>query len=155
MRQVNCIKCGKAVTYKTKPPKWCKQCKPKKKGYKKKWTHKGSKEALMFKILNQVFPDEEYINNGYYSWLLSPRSAPMQLDRYYPKLKLAFEYMGSQHYEFNKYFHRTKDAFVYLQECDIIKRKICKDKGISLIEIRHDEDITIDLIKSKLEGGDV
>jgi hypothetical protein len=50
-----------------------------------------SHEELMFKILREMFPDEEYIRNGYYSFLMSPKQMPMQLDMYFPKMKLAFE----------------------------------------------------------------
>ncbi len=157
MKTSKCSHCNKDITYKTKPPIRCKACWKKyhsnnKTKRKKKWTHKGSKEALMFKVLNDMFPKDEYINNGYYSWLISPRGAPMQLDRYYPDLKIAFELQGIQHYEHTTYYHKTLSSFKYLQECDIIKKDTCEKRGITLIEIRYDEDISDNLIQTKLEG---
>lgn len=87
------------MSYKTKPPKKCTKCKnaekklKRKKRRRKKSPHSSerSKERIMFKVLSKLMPAEEYIQNGYYSWLLSPKNQPMQLDIYFPRLKLAFE----------------------------------------------------------------
>jgi hypothetical protein len=122
---------------------------------KKKTSPYRSKEYLMFTILDEIFTNEYYIRNGYYSFLISPKGEPMQLDIFYPDRKLAFEYDGRQHSEYNPYFHKTKKQFRYLQECDILKDKICKEMGITLIRISHDKKITKDLIIEKLKksGG--
>ena len=85
-----CASCGKPVPYTTKPIKYCANCrKPTKKRYKHK--AKGSNgERGLFALLDK-FIRADYVNNGYYSFLRSPKGAPLQLDRYYPDLKLAFE----------------------------------------------------------------
>ena len=94
-----CIECGTEMEYKTNPPKRCPPCKTKrakKKGKanrnrKKKTSPYRSKEYLMFTILDEIFTNEYYIRNGYYSFLISPKGEPMQLDIFYPDRKLAFE----------------------------------------------------------------
>lgn len=45
----------------------------------------------MFTVLDEIFTNEYYIRNGYYSFLISPKGEPMQLDIFYPDRKLAFE----------------------------------------------------------------
>ena len=93
-----CIECGGELFYKTNPPKRCEKCKnarAKKKGNnnrkRKKRNPDFSKEFAMFTILDEIFKGETYIRNGYYSFLISPKGQPMQLDIYYPDRKLALE----------------------------------------------------------------
>ena len=74
----------------------------------------------------------------------------LELDIYIPELKLAFEYMGKQHYEWIDYFHKTKEEFELLQYRDKCKKKICKIKGITLIRIRYDEKLSEQLVLTKL-----
>jgi hypothetical protein len=102
--------------------------------------------------LNSIFPNALYIDNGYYSFLLSPKKAPLQLDRYYPDLKIAFEYDGEQHKTYNPYMHKTQAAFAYLQECDRMKNEYCKALGIHLIRISHEKKITKQYILERLDA---
>jgi len=53
---------------------------------------------------------------------ISPK-ATLELDGYNDDLKLALEYNGRQHYEYNVFFHRNDIAnFTKQQEHDIVKR---------------------------------
>lgn len=61
----------------------------------------------------------------------------LELDCYNAQLNLAVEYNGEQHYKFIPYFHKTRDAFYNQQYRDRIKRDICKEKGIVLIEVPY------------------
>ncbi len=61
----------------------------------------------------------------------------LELDGYNDKLKLGFEYSGSQHYQYNPYFHRTIDDFTSQQNRDETKRRLCQINGITLIEIPY------------------
>lgn len=124
----------------------------KKKTRKRKPANKNTQgELLLFNVLNQCIQDQEYINHGYYSFLKSPKGKPMQLDRYYPDLKLAFEFQGEQHFKFNKWIHKTEDNFLYYQKCDKLKKKICKEKGITLIEVMYNHKINKDSILMDIE----
>lgn len=100
IKTTKCVDCNKEVEYKTNKPKRCTKCKEKrarKKGKANRTYKKGnkntewSKEYLMFQILDGIFPGEYYIRNGYYSFLISPKGEPMQLDIFYPDRKLALE----------------------------------------------------------------
>lgn len=122
----------------------CKACRA-----KEKPTGNSKLESNVFGILNGLFRDE-YINNGFYSWLMSPKHAPMQLDRYYPDIKLAFEIQGIQHLQYTPYYHRKQEDFKYLQKCDSIKAQICAQRKITLIHVKYNEVLSRDLILSKL-----
>lgn len=60
-----------------------------------------------------------------------------ELDMYCEDLKLAFEYNGSQHYEYNKFFHRHNIDFEYQRVSDKYKRNICEKHGITVITIPY------------------
>ena len=55
-----------------------------------------------------------------------------KLDFYIPKLSLAFEVQGAQHFKFTKCFHRTKENFIRQKNNDEIKLKWCQKNGIFL-----------------------
>jgi hypothetical protein len=153
-----CKICKKDIKYTTKIPIKCSTCKItkttngkkpiKKKSYKKKPGNKNTQgELVLFRALDKLLKNEDYINHGYYSILKSPKGYPMQLDRYYPELKLAFEFDGKQHEQYSKYIHKTKANFDYYKECDILKEKQCKDNKITLIRVAYNYKISPEAIK--------
>lgn len=158
MKKTTCTDCGNEVFYKTNKPKRCATCREKREmrfKHRKKKLIRSKKEGEMQRVLNQLFPHEDYIDNGYYSWLMSPKGAPLQLDRYYPRLKLAFEFNGQQHYKYNPYMHQSIEAFQYLQKCDAKKKKDCKRKGVHLITIKYTKKITKEYIIKRLDQAGI
>jgi hypothetical protein len=136
--------CKKIKPAKVKPeaPKTKRRRFPKNKG--------GKAESAMFQALDALFPNQPFINNGYYSFMLSPSNSPLQLDRYYPAFNLAFEYDGRQHDEYIKYIHKARTNFIYQQVCDKIKDKKCIEHGVTLIRISHKDKLTLDLIRERI-----
>jgi hypothetical protein len=61
----------------------------------------------------------------------------LELDCYNPELRIAVEYNGIQHYQYNAYMHRNKEAFLNQKYRDDMKRRICKEHGILLIEVPY------------------
>lgn len=61
----------------------------------------------------------------------------LELDCYSPELKLALEYNGKQHYEFSPIFHKTKTDFYNQKYRDEIKKRLCYENGIDLIEVPY------------------
>lgn len=151
-----CQDCSKELTYKTKKPNLCKECHEIKFGsrnfYKKPKAipTKSKGEFFLNKILNEMFPEVSSIDGGYYSFLPSPKGYPMQLDRYYPRLHLAFEFNGKQHEADSEFFYGKEEEFKYQQECDELKAKLCKDNHIMVINVNYNELITKELIIGKL-----
>ncbi len=144
-KTASCTKCGAKLNYKTKKPKFCKKCNPYKGVYKQPKANlpqQSKSEREMHKVMAMILPNDEYIIGGYYNWLMSPKNQPMQLDMFFPKLNLAFEFNGRQHYTYNSYMHKTKEAFEYLRACDKLKARLCVEQGINLLTIKYDKDIT-------------
>jgi hypothetical protein len=61
-------------------------------------------------------------------WLRNSTGFLLELDGYSSELNLAFEHQGRQHYKEIRFFKNKKNH-------DIEKRKLCKQKGVTLIEI--------------------
>jgi hypothetical protein len=61
----------------------------------------------------------------------------LELDCYDHQLKLAVEYNGEQHYNYIPYFHKNKEAFLNQKYRDDMKRRICKENNIVLIEVPY------------------
>lgn len=60
------------------------------------------------------------------------------LDFYMPHHQLAFEFQGTQHDKFNKFFHGDSKGFKQSRERDSRKRAWCELNEIDLIEVRDD-----------------
>ena len=61
----------------------------------------------------------------------------LELDCYNRELRLAVEYNGAQHYKYIPYFHRNKEHFMNQKYRDDMKRRICKENGIMLVEVPY------------------
>ena len=80
----------------------------------------------------------------------------LELDCFNPGLRLAVEYNGIQHDKFVPYFHKNKEAFYNQKYRDELKRRMCKDNMITLIEVPHTvkvENIKNYLTKELLKHG--
>lgn len=61
----------------------------------------------------------------------------LELDCFNQELKLAVEYNGIQHYKFTPYFHKSHEHFLTQKYRDYMKRNLCRDAGITLIEVPY------------------
>jgi hypothetical protein len=74
----------------------------------------------------------------------------LELDGYCEEASAAFEYQGKQHIEFVPHFHRNGESDLVAQmERDERKRRLCKEHGITLIEIEYKVTYK-DMVKLKL-----
>jgi hypothetical protein len=87
-------------------------------------------EHLFRKPFNKARPD--FLRNP-----VTGGNFNLELDCYNPNLRLAVEYNGAQHYKYIPYFHRNKEHFVNQKYRDDMKRRICREKGICLIEVPY------------------
>lgn len=65
----------------------------------------------------------------------------LELDCYEESLKLGVEYNGVQHYKHVPYFHKNKEAFRNQCYRDELKRRMCRDNRINLIEVPYTVEI--------------
>lgn len=86
----------------------------------------------MFQLLSGIFLQKILTNYRLNTSSVSTTTPSIELDFYLPSVKLAFEYQGDQHFE------QTFRGDVQNQmERDNVKRQLCKQLGISLIEIPY------------------
>ncbi|ABF82063.1 hypothetical protein MIV033L [Invertebrate iridescent virus 3] len=61
----------------------------------------------------------------------------LEIDCFNPTIGLGVEYNGKQHYAFNDFFHRNKEAAMNQQYRDELKRRMCHENGVVLIEVPY------------------
>lgn len=91
-------------------------------------------QSLIFRTLQELLPDNTHIEYNYaHPQLRYENGQNMELDVFVPAYALAFEYQGEQHYHELSHF-LSGDV---VQEKDIQKRKLCRNIGITLIEVPY------------------
>ena len=105
---------------------------------------KGAKELLRF--VQEIFPHQktELEHN------IAVRGG-LFIDIYLPGLMVGFEFDGQQHFEYCEHFHGSRESFIKAQKRDHEKDDICRSQGITLIRVAYNEEMTKDLVLSKLE----
>jgi hypothetical protein len=88
-------------------------------------------ENIFKRPFNKSRPD--FLNNP-----VTGGNFNLELDCYNEDLGIAVEYHGIQHTKYTPYFHKNYEAFLNQKYRDDMKRRICKEKGIYLIEVYHD-----------------
>lgn len=68
-------------------------------------------------------------------WMTGPTGWPLELDFYIEELSIAIEVQGAQHFQFVEHFHHEYSQFEKRQEFDALKKRICRKRGIELVEI--------------------
>lgn len=116
---------------------------------------KGEKRCreVLEKIFNKKFPNcrPDFLNNP-----VTGGSHNLELDCFCDELKLCVEYSGKQHYEYIPYFHKNKEAFQNQKYRDFMKKTMCKDNDITLIEVPYTvkvEEIEEYLVKELKQRG--
>lgn len=107
-------------------------------------------ERRMKQLLDEIYPNEQRQDNIKPKWLKNPSTGkPLELDRYYPNLRLAFEYNGLQHYEicFGNNEQREQNRLIAQQQRDEAKQKLCANKDVTLIVVTYEDFLTIEHLK--------
>lgn len=104
---------------------------------------RGYLERLFSRSFAKARPD--FLNNP-----VTGGKFNLELDCYNPELKLALEYHGAQHYKFTPHFHKSREAFYNQKYRDQLKRMLCRENGISLIEVPYNVDNIENYINDEL-----
>lgn len=67
---------------------------------------------------------------------------PLRFDGYFAGHNLLVEAHGRQHFEFNRFWHKTQEEFERRMDTDIQKRQRANALGFKVLEIRYDEPFT-------------
>ena len=77
----------------------------------------------------------------------------LELDRYCKQLKLAFEFDGIQHHEYQNLFHKSEREFNRQSQRDEMKNRKCKRQGTTLTRIKYDVTDPTGYIRERIETG--
>lgn len=106
-------------------------------------------EELVYNITKKLYSEYQVLYQ-YRPFYLSTEKGNMSYDIYICGLKIAIEYQGKQHFEPVDYFGGVEN-FQRQKERDELKARRSKENGVRLIYVNYWEDITPNLIKSKIE----
>lgn len=107
-------------------------------------THVWKGEARLGRLVAGCFPDTKREHSP--PWLGHQR-----FDVFIPSLNVAIEYQGQQHYRAIPYFGGRK-GYQRIRKLDRRKAEACEAAGVTLIEWRFDEPISVRVLRSKLEA---
>jgi hypothetical protein len=114
-----------------------------------------SKQQLyLFKVVQEVFADVEVKLNYKHPDLRRNLNSQVniELDIFIPCLNLAFEYHGEQHWNWHFAYGSPQPQ----QRRDERRRQVCKQHGITLIEIPyfwdHKKTTLVDIIRKQVPG---
>lgn len=93
-------------------------------------------EWLMRCLLDFLVADWAAFDDAHPDWLITPKGARLQLDRWYVNADVAFEFQGEQHYQKGDRFVRTDDQLSRRLQYDGEKMRLCTLQGVDLIEVR-------------------
>ncbi len=103
-------------------------------------------ESILYQIICRIFPGEEILRHHHPDWL-----GGLEIDVYLPRLDLAFEYQGQQHFHAIRAWGGEK-ALQALKDRDLRKAKFCSERGTRLITIDYTESLTEENIRFILAG---
>tara|TARA_B100000965_G_C19098931_1_gene543981 strand:- start:74 stop:547 length:474 start_codon:yes stop_codon:yes gene_type:complete len=85
-------------------------------------------------------------------WLINEQGRKLELDGYNERLKIAFEYQGPQHSEYDpKHFHKGGEhEFIRQQENDLFKKIQCQKMGVLLLILDCDDGYSKSVSDSKV-----
>jgi hypothetical protein len=91
-------------------------------------------ETKLFDALTQDFPQLEFTHSYHNKSILGK----LELDIYSEKYKIAIEYQGRQHYHPVDFYGGEKRYKIQI-ELDALKKRICKENDILLLEFTYDK----------------
>lgn len=98
-------------------------------------------EALMRSFLSLIADTRECEDGARPEFLVNPATGErLELDRYYPVHRVAFEFNGKQHYTATGPF--TKEEVAAQKRRDRLKQRLCKERRVELVVV-HAEDLSL------------
>ena len=108
-------------------------------------------EELVYKLCKKIYKEHKVIYQHRPFFLHTAKGGQMSYDIFISGLNIAIEYQGKQHFEPIDFFG-GEEGYKKTVERDKLKRKLSEENGIKLVYINYWEDVTIDLIKERIES---
>lgn len=103
------------------------------------------RESELYGVIRALFPDQRVLREASPPWLQR-----LRLDVYLPELQLALEHQGEQHYRPIAAFG-GEEAHRKVLERDDLKRRLCIENGVTVIDVRFDAPITKASMRQRLQ----
>jgi hypothetical protein len=103
-------------------------------------------ETMLYSLVCELYPDLKIERHVRPAWLEG-----LELDVYIPAMQVGFEYQGIQHYQPIAAWGGSS-ALADLQSRDARKRLLCQSNGVTLIEVRYDDVLSISAIRDRLDA---
>lgn len=98
-------------------------------------------ELKLKKLLEDILPTEEYIDNYRPDWLKNPETGyNLELDRFYPNLNIGIEFNGPQHRKKNNEAQWNRDR---------IKKHLCAKQGVIRL-VFYINELNEQIVRSKI-----
>lgn len=92
-------------------------------------------ESLLRQWLSMSFEGYEALYNYRELGIINDKTGhPLEIDIYYPELKLAYEFQGEGHY--NETAYANTEIVEEVIRRDELKRKFCENNGITLFQVK-------------------
>ncbi len=101
-------------------------------------------EYQVFTIVSSLYDDSIYQYRA--EWLGS-----QSIDIFVPSINVGIEYQGVQHYRSVELFGGD-EGLRERKKLDARKKRLCKENGIKLVEIKYTDEITVDFVKEKIQA---
>ncbi len=102
-------------------------------------------ETILAYLMERILEGHEVLRHARPEWLNG-----LELDIYVPKMRLAFEYQGQQHFKPVKIWG-GEEGLQELQDRDALKAALCRKKDVILITIDYTEPLTEEHLRGALE----
>ena len=109
--------------------------------------HKRSNQRWLFLQIQNLFPQEEIVEDYFHSEISRISGSNVQFDIYMIQRKIAIEYHGKQHYEDIPQIFSNVETYKHR---DLEKEKLCKKHGIQLIVVPYWWDNKLDSLRTFL-----
>lgn len=102
------------------------------------------RESTLYGLIREIFPDSQVFREASPEWL-----GRMRIDIYLPELRLAIEHQGEQHYRPLSVFG-GEEAHLRVVARDELKRRLCKENGVEVVDFRFDSTLTKFSVRHRL-----
>ena len=103
-------------------------------------------QRCLWELVKQLYPGEpiewEYVLPGI-----------GRIDIFLPLSGIAFEFDGRQHTHYVQHFHGDINGYINSIKSDSKKDEFLSSKGVKVIRINFDEDLSIELLQDKLSSA--
>ena len=111
-----------------------------------------SSEIKLTRIIEAYYGDNNVHTSIHPIWAETDKGVLFEFDILIKSENILIEYNGIQHYEYTKFFQRTKKRFNDQKKRDKTKYKLAKENGYSVIVFKYDEPLFKDYVISKIKG---